>query len=120
MASNTLKRNKEIIHRHNNGETFVKLAEEYGIAAGNMSLIYYGYEYLVDRPCYDLVAAMDLSDQIASKLVNALCRYEGVKGVDVDAEYIKTMDRKDLLIQRGVGNAVMDAFDQLQEAVRNG
>lgn len=117
---NTLKRNREIIHRHNAGETFATLAEEYGITPGNMSLIYYGFEYLVDRPCYDMVADMDFTDQIASKLVNALCRYEGVKGIDLDAEYLKTMDRKELLIQRGVGKAVMDAFDKLQEAVRNG
>ncbi len=116
---NTLKRNKEIIHRRNAGEKFVDLAKEYEVSIRAISVIYYGFEYLVDRPVYELVADMDFSDQIAAKLVNALCWYEAAKGIDLDADFLKTMDRQELAKQRGVGRAVMDAFDQLQEAARN-
>lgn len=115
---NTLQRNKEIVHRRNAGEKIVDLAKEYGISVRTVSVTYYDFEHLVDRPFYDIVAGMGFSDQIAVKLANALYRYEGRTGVTADADHIKVMDRMDMVKQRSVGRAVMDAFDKLQEAVR--
>ena len=117
---NILKRNKEIIKRHDAGETFLAMSKEYGIDAGSMSVTYYAFKNIVDRPCYDIVAGMDIGDQVAVKLVNVLCRYEGMMQVDLDADYLRTMDRQELIKQRGVGKAIMDAFDKMQEVLRNG
>lgn len=115
---NILKRNKEIVQRHDAGEKMVALAEEYGLSVRTISVTYYDFENIINRPFYDIVAGMNFSDQIATKLVNALCWYEAAKGIDLDADYLKIMDRQELAKQRGVGRAVMDAFDKLQEAVR--
>lgn len=115
---NILKRNKEIVRRHDAGEKMVELAKEYGLSIRTISVTYYDFENIINRPVYDIVADMDFSDQISTKLVNALCWYEAAKGIGLDAEYLKTMDRQELVKQRGVGKAVMDAFDKLQEALR--
>lgn len=116
---NILKRNKDIIRRHDAGETFLAMVKEYGVDAGSMSVTYYAFKNLVDRPCYDIVAGMDFGDQAAVKLVNVLCRYEGMMQVDLDADYLRTMDRTELIKQRGVGKAIMDAFDKMQEVLRH-
>ncbi len=116
---NILKRNKEIVKRYKAGEAYKSIADDFGIAKDQASQYYYDYMYIVDRPFYDIVADMDFSGPIGPKLVHTLARYESLYQVTVDREYLKTMDRTELIKQRGVGKAIMNAFDKMQEVLRH-
>lgn len=114
-----LKRNKEVIKAHDAGRTFVDLGKEYGIAPTALSQIYYGFEDMIDRSWYDTVAEMDFSDQVGTKLVNALRKYERLHGIDLTLDEIRDMERERFIVMRGVGVSVARAFDRLREALKN-
>jgi hypothetical protein len=115
---NILKRNKEIILRHENGEKLIDIAKDYGIHQCSISNYYYSFLELVNEPFYDLVAALDVNDQVAVKLVNALARYERDICCDLDAKFIRHMKRDEFADCRGVGVAIMNGFDMLQESLK--
>ena len=115
---NILKRNKEIVLRRENGEKLVDIAKEFDICQWSISNYYYSFLELVNKPFYDMVAALDLNDQVAVKLVNALARYERDIGCELDAEFIRHIKRNEFAQCRGVGVAILNGFDMLQESLK--
>lgn len=115
---NILNRNKDIILRHESGEKLVDIAKDYGINQSSISNYYYSFLVLVDKPYYDLVAALDVNGQVAVKLLNALARYERDICCELDAEFIRHMKRDEFANCRGVGVAIMNGFDMLQESLK--
>lgn len=115
---NKLQRNKEIILARRAGTKIVDLAKKYGVSATNLSKAYYDFEFLVDRPFYDVVAGMGFSDQAGTKLVNLLHKYEITHHVDLTPEMIRDIPRWEFHSLRGAGVSTMVAFDKLQEALR--
>lgn len=115
---NILKRNKELVARRNTGERLASIAKDYGVCQATVSLYYYRFYQIVNKPYYDMVAALDLNDQVAVKLVNALARYERDIGCELDAEFIRHMKRDEFADCRGVGVAIMNGFDMLQESLK--
>jgi hypothetical protein len=115
---NILQRNKEIVMARNAGAKIVDLSRKYGVSATNLSQMYYDFEKIVDLPYYDTVAAVDLSKQVAPKLIHSLHFYELIYGKILTPEGIKDIDREKFAALRGVGASVMRALDKLQEALR--
>lgn len=116
---NILQRNKEIVMARRAGTKIADLAKKYGVSATNLSKAYYDFEFLIDRPYYDVVAGMGFSDITGTKLVNLLRKYERLHGIDLTLEEIRDMEREKFIVMRGVGVSVARAFDRLREALKN-
>lgn len=116
---NILERNKEMIIARKAGESSIVLCKRYGVDHGSFSKAFYEYEYLIDKPYYDVVAGMNFSDQVGIKLVNLLHKYECMNNVDLTLETVKDIPRHQFHVLRGAGVSTMKAFDRLQEALRN-
>lgn len=114
-----LKRNKELVRERRAGKSLVELGRKYGVHPTNLSAAFYAFEKIIDRPFYDAVADLDLSDQVGTKLVNALHKYERLHNVDLTPEYIAAMEREEFITQRGVGVSVARAFDRFREALND-
>lgn len=118
---NILYRNKKIIQDHARGKKFVSQCREYGISTVTMSHMYYNFRPLIDRPWYDAVAGIELKDQVAVKLANALAKYEVTHNVELTPEYIADhMDMANFRRMRGVGTAIESALMCVQLHIRKG
>lgn len=104
--------------RHNAGETLTSIANDYSVCPSSASLCYYSFYHIVDKPYYDMVAALDLNDQVAVKLLYALAKYEKDVCCDLDTEFILHIKRSEFANCRGVGVAIMNGFDMLQESLK--